>query len=335
MKKSICSFLICAVLTLGIIDSITPGSGYYGGNDISSVSAKTKTDYSKYNNTKSGFGLSLNKEHKKPGGTLAKGVKKLSSYNAYYVDEKAAKKKKKVIYLTFDCGYENGYTKTILKTLKKNKIKAIFFVTEPYIKANPKLVKRMKKDGHLVGNHTCTHPQLPTKSVSQIRKEVSQCEKTMKKLTGYSMDKYIRPPEGCYSQRTLKVLQDMGYSTIFWSLAWHDWDPSNQPGKSSVVNQFKTYYHPGMMPLIHVVSKSNTEALPEVISFMKKKGYKFGLISDFALKPGEKAKKTTKKSATEKTTTEKATTENTATEKATTEKATTENTTTENITSEK
>ena len=175
--------------------------------------------------------------------------------------------------------------------LRKNKIKAVFFVTESYVKSNPKLVKRMKKDGHLVGNHTCTHPKLPTKSVSQIKKEVKGCAKTMKKLTGYTMDKYIRPPEGCYSQRTLKVLQDMGYSTIFWSLAWHDWDPKNQPGKESVIGKFKTYYHPGMMPLIHVVSKSDTEALPEVIKYMKSKGYSFGEISDFAIRPGEKHKK--------------------------------------------
>lgn len=268
-----------------------------------SVSAKKKTDYSKYSNTKSGFGLGLNKEHKKPSGTLASGVEKLSDYNAYYCDAKAAKKNKKKIYLTFDCGYENGNTKTILKILKKNKVKAIFFVTEPYIKSNPKLVKKMKKDGHLVGNHTCTHPQLPTKSVSQIKKEVKQCEKTMKELTGYSMDKYIRPPQGSYSERTLKVLQDMGYATMFWSLAWKDWEPSNQPGKSTVVNMFKTYHHPGMMPLIHVISKSDTEALPEIIKYMKDKGYKFGEVSDFVKLPGQTKKSKNKDKITKKITT--------------------------------
>ena len=263
------------------------------------ASAKGKSNYSKYNNTKCGFGLSLNTSHKKPGYSKARGVSKLSKYNAYYMNESAAKKKKKVIYLTFDCGYENGHTKRILNILKKNKIKAIFFVTEPYIRSNPKLVKRMKKEGHLVGNHTCTHPQLPTRSVTQIKKEVNNCAKTMKKLTGYKMDKYIRPPEGCYSQRTLKVLQDMGYATMFWSLAWHDWDPKHQPGKTAVVKKFKKYYHPGMMPLIHVVSQSDTQALPDVIKFMKKKGYRFGEVTDFALRPGEKksSSQTNKKAA--------------------------------------
>ncbi len=287
----ICSIIMMAFMIVGLCSGVSLGTMGRTGY----VSAKTKTDYSKYSNIKCGFGLNLNKMHKKPSGTLASGVKNLSEYNAYYMDEKSAKKKNKKIYLTFDCGYENGNTKNILKILKKNKIKAIFFVTEPYIKSNPKLVKQMKKEGHLVGNHTCTHPQLPTKSVSQIKNEVNNCAKTMKKYTGYAMDKYIRPPEGCYSRRTLKVLQDMGYSTIFWSLAWHDWDPDNQPGKNAVVNTFKTYYHPGMMPLIHVVSRSDTEALPDVIKFMKKKGYTFGEISDFALRPGEKKKKTSTK----------------------------------------
>ena len=281
MKKLIAFLLMTAVVT-----------GVFCGTEASATKTATKTtDYSKYSNAKTGYGLSLKKDHTKPGYNHAQGVKDLSDFNAYYCDEKAAKKKKKVVYLTFDCGYENGYTKTILKTLKKNKIKATFFVTEPYIKSNPDIVKKMKKEGHIVGNHTCTHPQLPTRSVAGIRKEVSRCAKTMKKLTGYKMDKYIRPPEGCYSARTLKVLQDMGYATIFWSLAYYDYDPAHQPGKTYVVNRFKTYYHPGLMPLIHAVSKSNTEALPDVISFLKSKGYSFGELTDFALRPGEKAVK--------------------------------------------
>lgn len=251
-----------------------------------------KTDYSQYSNQKCEFGLSLNRSHTKPSCDMARGVKKLSDYNAYYCDTKAANKKKKVVYLTFDCGYENGYTKTILKTLKQNRIKAIFFVTESYIKQNPKLVKQMKKEGHLVGNHTCTHPQLPNCSETKLRQEINQCARTMKKLTGYTMDKYCRPPEGCYSQRTLKMLQDMGYATIFWSLAYYDWDPNHQPGAEAVLHKFKTYYHPGMIPLIHVVSKSNAEALPNVIHFLKKKGYRFGELSDFVKQP----KKTTKTS---------------------------------------
>ena len=243
-------------------------------------------DYSKYSNQKIGFGLSLRKDHKRPGCSVPKG-KKLSDYRAFYCNIKASRKKEKVIYLTFDCGYEGGYTKKILDTLKKNKIKAIFFVTEAYIKQAPKLVKRMKKEGHLVGNHTCTHPQLTSCSVKKIKKELRQCEKTMKKLTGYTMDKYMRPPEGVYSKRVLKVIQDMGYATMFWSLAYYDYDPGHQPGIQAVIKKFKTYYFPGMMPLVHVVSKSNMQALPDVIKFMKQKKYRFGTVDEFVTLPGD------------------------------------------------
>ena len=284
-RRNILKIFVAALLAVTLVISLGAGTSIAKKTDAKKT---VKTDYSKYSNTKTGFGLGLNKEHKKPGYSHAPGVKNLKDFYAYYCDEKAAKNGDKVAYLTFDCGYENGYTKTILKTLKKNKVKAIFFVTEPYVKEHPELVKQMKKEGHLVGNHTCTHPQLPTRSVESIRKEVNQCAKTMKKLTGYEMDKYIRPPEGCYSARVLKVLSDMGYATIFWSLAYYDYDPAHQPGKTAVVNKFKTYYHPGLMPLIHIVSKSNAEALPEVISFLKSKKYRFGEVSDFALRPGEK-----------------------------------------------
>ena len=138
-------------------------------------------------------------DHTTPGGNVPKGVA-LKKYQAYYVGNT----KEKVMYLTFDCGYEGGYTRKILKTLKKENLKAIFFVTKPFIEENPKLVKKMKKEGHLVGNHTCTHPQLSKCNVAKIRKEINDCAKTMKKLTGYNMDAFIRPPEGVYSLRALK-----------------------------------------------------------------------------------------------------------------------------------
>lgn len=239
---------------------------------------KQTEDYSRYSNEKISFGLGLHKDHTVPSGDRPKGVK-LKDYNAYYYDIHA-KKKDPVVYLTFDCGYENGYTKKILKILKKKKVKAIFFVTEAYIKSAPKLVKQMKKEGHLVGNHTCSHPQLTGCSVSRIKKEVNQCAKTMKKLTGYEIDKYIRPPEGVYSVRVLKILQDMGYATFLWSLAYYDYDTNKQPGKDYVINKFKTHHFNGMIPLIHAISKSNTEALPEVIDFLAEKGYRFGTVDE-------------------------------------------------------
>ena len=216
-----------------------------------------------------------NDNHKRPGG--ADTSKNLKKYNAYYCD---SKEKNKVMYLAFDCGYEAGYTKKILKILKKNNVKATFFVTKAYVEENPDICRRMKKDGHLVGNHTMNHPSLPSRSVSQIKQEVKGLEKLFKKKTGYKLDKFIRPPMGEYSNRVLKVLKDMGYTTIFWSMAYYDYDPANQPGKQFVIDYFKKYYHKGAITLTHNVSKSITGALNSILKFMKKKNYRMALLTE-------------------------------------------------------
>lgn len=238
-------------------------------------------DYSDYSNENIHFGLGLNDEHKKPGADQPSGVK-LSDYDTFYCDETAYENNDKVIYFTFDAGYENGNTPAILDTLKEYGIQAIFFVTTPYIKEKPDLVKRMKEEGHLVGNHTTTHPSLPECSVSKIKKEMNTCKDTMKELTGYDIDPYMRPPMGHYSTRVMKVMQDLGYSTMLWSLAIYDYEENDQPGADYVVKMFKKYHFPGMMPLLHVISSSDAEALPEVIETLQEKGYRFGRVDEFA-----------------------------------------------------
>lgn len=245
---------------------------------------RAKKKLSDYSTRPYCWGLGQNTRHQKPAGSGPRGWK-LKKYNAYYVGPHS--KKDKVVYLSFDCGYEAGYTKRILNTLKKCKVKAIFFVTEAYIKETPKLVKRMKREGHLVGNHTCTHPQMSKLGVKRLKREILQCARTMKKLTGYEMDKFIRPPEGNFSMRSVKVAQSLGYATIFWSLAYYDYDTNRQPGKEYVINRFKTYYHNGMIPLIHAVSKSNTQALPTVIKYLKKKGFRYGTLDEIYPKEEE------------------------------------------------
>lgn len=224
-------------------------------------------------NSKHGFGLSTNKAHVVPGNGEAKIFPKRRAF--YFV-----KTNKKRLYLTFDCGYENGNTKKILDILKKQDVKALFFVTKTYIRDNPGLVKRMKREGHMVGNHTCTHPSMPSCSVKQIQKEIRVCASYMKKKTGYSMDKYLRPPKGEWSSRTLKITKDMGYTSVFWSMAFYDYDVEKQPGKDTIYRQFMEHYHKGAIPLFHVISKSDTEALPDIIRDMKKKGYKFRTLTD-------------------------------------------------------
>lgn len=246
-----------------------------------------KTDYSKYSAKVCGWGLSRNTDHKTPTGSYPYSGFKLSKYNACYVGDTSSK----VVYLTFDCGYENGNTKAILDTLKKNKIKAIFFVTKYFVDSQPDLVKRMKKEGHLVGNHTANHINLGKASPEKIKEELTAVEKAVKKKTGYTIDKFVRPPEGGYSERALKVMQDMGYSTIFWSAAWMDWDVNNQPSVDFVVGQIKTYHHKGMIPLIHNTSSADTKALPGIIKVLKDNGYTFKSVDEiFKKTPSVKTK---------------------------------------------
>lgn len=237
--------------------------------------AKKTTDYTKYSNKKKAWYFMRNKEHKKVTG--AQEAETLAKYDAYYLN---AKTKEKVIYLTFDCGYENGYTEKILDILKGHDAKAMFFVTKSYIKSNKDIVIRMKEEGHMVGNHTCTHPSLPDKNIEKVKSEILDCASYMKQETGYEMDSYIRPPMGEYSNRTLKITKDLGYKTIFWSMAYLDYDVNKQPGKAYVIKHFKENYHKGAIPLIHNVSSSNAQALDEVLTFLESKKYRFGTLDE-------------------------------------------------------
>lgn len=237
--------------------------------------AKKTTDYTKYSNKKKAWYFMRNKEHKKVTG--AQEAETLAKYDAYYLN---AKTKEKVIYLTFDCGYENGYTEKILDILKGHDAKAMFFVTKSYIKSNKDIVIRMKEEGHMVGNHTCTHPSLPDKNIEKVKSEILDCASYMKQETGYEMDSYIRPPMGEYSNRTLKITKDLGYKTIFWSMAYLDYDVNKQPGKAYVIKHFKENYHKGAIPLIHNVSSSNAQALDDVLTFLESKKYRFGTLDE-------------------------------------------------------
>ncbi len=221
-------------------------------------------------NKKVNFGLSYN-GHNKPGACAPYSGFSFKKFGAMYVKHPD----KKEIFLTFDCGYDNGNTVKVLNTLKKKKVKAIFFITKHFIEKKPDLVKRMKREGHLVGNHTMSHPHLYDCSDDKIREELTGMEKLMKQKTGYKMDRYMRPPYGSFSIRALKTMKELGYKTVLWSLAWFDYDEAHQPAVSTVVDQFRNRYHKGMIPLMHITSSADTAALPEIISFMKSKKYKF------------------------------------------------------------
>lgn len=239
------------------------------------ATANDSVDLSTLSNQKQSWWLKRMENHEQ---SQAQQEINLSKYDAYYVDIK--NKKKKVIYLTFDCGYENGYTESILDTLKKHKACAMFFVTQTYIRDNVDLVKRMKKEGHLVGNHTVKHQSMPELSQRDIKEELITCADYCKEATGYEMDRFVRPPMGEYSERTLQICKDLGYKTIFWSMAYMDYDVNKQPGADYVIDHFKKYYHNGAIPLMHNVSSSNAKALDTVLTNLENEGFTFGNLNN-------------------------------------------------------
>ena len=165
-----------------------------------------------------------------------------------------------------------------MDTLKEEDVTAAFFVTQTFIRDNVELTKRMQEEGHLVCNHTVTHPSMPSRTIDEQRNELLNCENYMKEATGYDMDLFFRPPKGEYSERTLQMAKDLGYTTIFWSMAYLDYDVNNQPSASHVIEHFGKYYHPGAIPLLHNVSQANHDALKSVIELLKKEGYSFGSL---------------------------------------------------------
>lgn len=204
----------------------------------------------------------------------------IGKYDAYYLGET----QKKTIYLTFDEGYENGYSEKILDVLKEYDVKAAFFVTKSYIRDNPELIKRMVAEGHIVGNHSVTHPDMTKLTDEQIATEINDCAEYFKEVTGQEMPHFFRPPEGVYSIHSLERTQALGYKTIFWSFAYGDWDVNNQPGKQAAYNMVMENYHNGSIMLLHAVSQSNTEALPDIITSLREKGYTFVTLNDLSEK---------------------------------------------------
>lgn len=180
----------------------------------------------------------------------------------------------KSICLTFDEGYENGYTSAILDTLKEKKVQAMFFVTYDFAKDNPKLIKRMIDEGHIVGNHTYRHYSMDEQTEDVQREEIQYLHKYIEDNYNYTMS-YFRFPKGEFSQQSLWVANDLGYKSIFWSYAYADWDPNAQPDKASTLNSILDSTHPGEIMLLHAVSQTNAEILGDVIDGVRKQGYTF------------------------------------------------------------
>lgn len=221
------------------------------------------------------WGLSFQENGKQPIGNAS--AASLKQYNAYYIGSSD----KKIIYLTFDAGFENGYTPKILDTLKKHKVKATFFVVGNYLKTSPDLVKRMLSEGHIVGNHTFSHPDMSKISnMEAFTKEMTFVEEMYNQITGVSLQKFYRPPQGKYSVTNLKQANELGYKTIFWSLAYVDWYQDKQPTKEQAFEKLIPRIHPGAIVLLHSTSKTNSEILDELLTKWEVAGYQFGTLTD-------------------------------------------------------
>jgi peptidoglycan-N-acetylmuramic acid deacetylase len=204
----------------------------------------------------------------------------LEKHGAFYKGDPT----KKDIYLTFDNGYENGYTSKILDVLKQEKVPAIFFVTGHYLNSEPELVKRMAKEGHIVGNHSWSHPDLTQMSDERLYEELEKVKKKTEELTGNKSMNYLRPPRGVFSERTIALANKQGYTHAFWSLAYVDWITDQQKGAQYAYDNIMKQIHPGAILLLHTVSKDNADALESAVKDLKKQGYTFKSLDELKLK---------------------------------------------------
>ena len=224
------------------------------------------------------WGLSFPELGQTPDAPSTK--EQLAQYGAAFLGDT----QEKVLYLTFDAGYENGHTEAILDTLQKHNVKAAFFLVGNYVNRNADLVRRMVDEGHIVGNHTMNHPNMSGISDPEaFKKELQDLENLFREVTGKELPKYYRPPRGVYSEENLKMAQELGYQTVFWSLAYADWDNSKQPDADYALGRLIPRTHNGAVILLHSTSKTNAEILDTLLTRWKDMGYRFETIDKLFL----------------------------------------------------
>ena len=259
MKKIVCTFL-CFTAAF-----------FLGG-----LAARTKEHFfpeALETSADGNWGLSFGQDGEPPAANATYEI--LAKYNAYYAEDT----KEKRIYLTFDAGFENGNTEAILDALKKHHVPATFFVVGTYIKNNPELIRRMKEEGHTVGNHTYHHPDMSQiSSPEAFEEELVDVEAEYQKITGEEMTKFYRPPQGKYNEDNLRMAKELGYHTFFWSLAYVDWYEDDQPTKEEAFDKLLRRIHPGAIVLLHSTSKTNAEILDELLTKWEEMGYTFGSL---------------------------------------------------------
>ena len=247
----------------------------FSGCTASSVSTKTPLNENYSSLSTKAIGWGFHKTDSVPEFTQEQ-IRQMSENSCIYMESA----KEKNIFLTFDEGYENGYTSVILDTLRQKGVKAAFFVTGAYVKSNPDIIKRMAKEGHIIGNHTLNHPSLPNvESLDKVAYELSELDRL---VYGICKEKcrYLRPPKGEYSERTLAFTKDLGYTNVFWSQAYVDWN--NDVSASTAFEKITKNLHSGCVLLLHAVSKGNADALGDVLDYARKEGYTFKSLDEYS-----------------------------------------------------
>ena len=223
------------------------------------------------------WGLGFGTEGKPPTGNAS--AEELKKYNAYFIGDTT----QNTIYLTFDCGYENGNTEPILDALKKHDVKATFFVVGNFLETSPEIVKRMIAEGHTVGNHTYNHLDMSSiSSMDAFKKETQDVENLFEQITGTPITKFYRPPQGKYNIENLKMAQELGYHTFFWSLAYVDWYQDKQPTKDEAFGKLLKRIHPGAIVLLHSTSSTNAQILDELLTKWEEMGYTIKPLTELA-----------------------------------------------------
>ena len=260
--------LLCAYL-LGY------GIGYLTSDNFRTLPGSLSVQSASGGASSGNWGLSFQEEGQCPQGNAS--IEELAEYNAYYAQDT----EEKVLYLTFDAGYENGNTETILNALKKHNVSATFFVVGTYIESEPELIQRMIDEGHTVGNHTWHHPNMSgIETMDEFKKELTDVEDAFRQTTGQEMTKYYRPPQGIYSESNLEMAKELGYQTFFWSLAYVDWYADDQPTREEAFDKLLGRIHPGAIVLLHSTSSTNAEILDELLTKWEEMGYQVRPLSE-------------------------------------------------------
>ncbi|MBP5349718.1 MAG: polysaccharide deacetylase family protein [Clostridia bacterium] len=211
---------------------------------------------------------------------------RLTEYDGYYADT-ACGENGKVVYLTFDAGYENGNVEKILDTLKEKEVPGAFFILSHFLTANPVLVERMIDEGHLVCNHTARHRNMAKSSDEEMKRELTDLETLFRERTGREISKYYRPPEGSFKWDNLAVAKELGYATVFWSFAYADWDNQRQPSPDAALKKIRDNLHSGAVILLHPTSVTNAKIMPELIDELRAQGYRFGTLDELTGRNGK------------------------------------------------